>query len=74
MQFLEACYAGPAGMMSADMGTPGKQATQRTRYGLQTAPGPSPPAGVRPRYFRNGKSYSLLTCPGSLCESKRLDQ
>jgi hypothetical protein len=42
-------YAGPAGMMSADMGTPGLQTAQRTRYGLKGAPGPSPPAGVRPR-------------------------
>lgn len=32
------------------MGTPRLKTAQRTRYGLQSAPGPSPPAGVRPRY------------------------
>ena len=53
MQFLETCYAGRAGMMSADMGPPGKHAAQQTRYSLHGAPGPSPPAGVRPRYSRN---------------------
>ena len=73
-RFSEAYYTGRAGMMSADIGTPSKHAAQRTRYGLQTAPGQSPPAGVRPRYYRKWKEVSLLTWPGSLCESKRLDQ
>ena len=48
-RFSEAYYTGPAGMMPAGIGTPGKQKEKRTRHGLQTAPGPSPPAGVRPR-------------------------
>ena len=37
-------------MMPAGMGTPGLETAQQTQYGLQSAPGQSPPAGVRPRY------------------------
>lgn len=67
-------YAGPAGMMPAGMGTPGLQTAKRTRYGLQGAPGPSPPTGVRPRHYQEWKEVSLSAYPGSLWESKSLDQ
>lgn len=48
-RFSEAYYTGPAGMMSADMRTPSKEAAQRTRYGLHSAPRPSRASPVRLR-------------------------
>lgn len=52
-RFSEAYYTGPAGMMPAGMGTPGKEKRTTDPVRPKTAPGPSPPTGVRPRYNRN---------------------